>query len=174
MAPFHSARRRCAVVPAALAVLVLLAPGAGAQTATTPTATTGTPPASAMPGVVPCAALAPEEARRLCGQTPGPGMGPGMMYGQGGPGDMPRYGVRGGDWEDDDWTASDTVMTILLTLLILVGAAAVLALWRRGHHGPHAHGPADAPLAILERRFAHGEIDAEEYARRRAALERTS
>lgn len=173
MLPFATTRCRRAALPAALAALALLAPGAGAQTDTTPTATTGTPPAAVMPGVVPCSALAPEEARRLCGQNAGAGMGPGMMYGQG-QGDMPRYGMPGGDWEDDDWTASDTVMTILMTLLILLGAAAVLVLWRRGHHAPPAHARADTPLAILERRFAHGEIDADEFARRRAALERTS
>ncbi|KDN86615.1 SHOCT domain-containing protein [Kitasatospora cheerisanensis] len=55
---------------------------------------------------------------------------------------------------------------------LLVAAVAVLVLrrvaWRR--RGRCGGGSEHAPLAVLGRRYAHGEIDAEEYRERRAVL----
>ncbi|MFJ5927118.1 SHOCT domain-containing protein [Kitasatospora sp. NPDC092948] len=55
-------------------------------------------------------------------------------------------------------------------LLVVVFVVLVLrrAVWRRrGLCGPRAE---DAPLAVLGRRYAQGEIDADEYRERRAVL----
>lgn len=72
----------------------------------------------------------------------------------------------------------------LLLFVIFVAAVVwivVSSLDHRGHHhgpgcevpgpGRPAHrGPDDDPMAILDRRFARGEIDEDEYLRRRKVL----
>lgn len=66
---------------------------------------------------------------------------------------------------DDDWHGEDTAMVALMALLlILVGGALWLLRPGRGTRR------ADAPLEILARRFAAGQIDQEDYDRRRQAL----
>lgn len=62
----------------------------------------------------------------------------------------------------------------MLVLMVLVLAAVVslaVVLARRGQQPPN---PAGTARRILDERFARGEIDQEEYRRRRDALGRTS
>jgi putative membrane protein len=63
----------------------------------------------------------------------------------------------------------------MLVLMVLVLAAVVslaVVLARRGPQQPPS--PADTARRILDERFARGEIDQDEYHRRRDALDRTS
>jgi uncharacterized membrane protein len=80
--------------------------------------------------------------------------GPGMM---GGPG-LGRVG------DDDDWDAAEVVMVVLMGLLLVLAGAALLRF--RPRQQPDEGGP----LGILARRYATGEIDSDEYERRRRAL----
>ena len=82
---------------------------------------------------------------------PGPGGGPGW-------GLMP-WGTAG----------SGTLLTTLLWVLLLVAVvAAVLYLLTRLVDGRHPTGP--GAVSVLERRYARGEIDDEEFERRRDRL----
>ena len=87
----------------------------------------------------------------------GPGGPPGMMGGDG-------YFDRNGD--GDDWGAAAVVMIVLMVLL-LAAAVAVLVAWRPWRHGP---GQGTTPLQVLDERLARGEIDVDEYRRRREIL----
>lgn len=65
---------------------------------------------------------------------------------------------------------------VFMLLLVIVVVALVVGLLRdvfagmRGHHGtPRA--PGSSARAILDERYARGEIDADEYKRRRADLD---
>ncbi len=99
----------------------------------------------------------------------GRGYGPGMMGGRFGPGSAYDPGMMGGAFgtrgnhHDDGWSSAATVILIGVLLLLLAGAAVAS---RRRSWKPATGGAVE----ILERRFATGEIDSEEYRRRRAAL----
>jgi uncharacterized membrane protein len=62
------------------------------------------------------------------------------------------------------WSSGDTVMVVLMGLLIALATGA-LAAWR-----PWRRQPRDTPLETLQKRYAHGEIDQQEFDRRRQAL----
>jgi len=62
------------------------------------------------------------------------------------------------------WSSADTVMVILMGLLIALAIGA-LAAWR-----PWRHHAATTPLETLQARYARGEIDQQEFDRRRQAL----
>ena len=81
------------------------------------------------------------------------GSGSGMMGGS---------GVRGSG--DNGWSGTDTAMVVLMGLLLaaVVGALAVWRPWQRSQ--------APTPLDLLGERYANGEIEGEEYERRRQAL----
>lgn len=66
---------------------------------------------------------------------------------------------------DDDWSAATIVMTVLMVLLVVGVAVALVAVLR-----PRARSGGQTPLEVLQARFARGEIDADEYERRRQAL----
>ena len=94
----------------------------------------------------------------------------GMMgggFGQGG--DGPGYGSMMGslraDSSDDGWSGAAIVMTIFMWLLVAAAAAALL-LWRPRRVDPRAR----SALDLLDQRYAHGDIDQEDYERRRQAL----
>ena len=108
----------------------------------------------------------------MMGMMMGGGYGGGMMGGgydtyDGDRGSMMGFGRSGVDRadDDDDWDGGDTAMVVMMALLLIL-AVVVLWLFRPGrrHHG------GGGPLEILSRRFAAGEIDQEEYERRRQAL----
>lgn len=61
------------------------------------------------------------------------------------------------------------LVLMLLTLAAVVSLVVVLA-----RRGPQPPTPADTARRILDERFARGEIDQEEYERRRDALTRAS
>lgn len=61
-------------------------------------------------------------------------------------------------------------MLVLMALVLAALVALAVVLVRRA---PQAPPPADAARRILDERFARGEIDQEEYERRRDALTRT-
>ncbi|AKJ69388.1 hypothetical protein PATSB16_36900 [Pandoraea thiooxydans] len=62
---------------------------------------------------------------------------------------------------------------LMMILLIVVFVAVVLMLTRRATGiGPERHERRSKALDILDERYARGEIDADEYQRRRADLER--
>jgi len=61
----------------------------------------------------------------------------------------------------------------MLVWLVLVGLTIGLAIWLLNRSGPHAverHG--GSAEEVLRRRFASGEIDADEYERRLSVLRR--
>ena len=60
-------------------------------------------------------------------------------------------------------------MLVLMALVLAALFALVVVLARRG---PQPPGPGDTARRILDERFARGEIDQEEYERRRDALTR--
>ncbi|QKV80559.1 SHOCT domain-containing protein [Amycolatopsis sp. Hca4] len=61
----------------------------------------------------------------------------------------------------------------MLVLMALVLAALVVLAVVLARRGPQPPPPADTARRILDERFARGEIDQEEYERRRDALTRT-
>ncbi|WIY00394.1 SHOCT domain-containing protein [Amycolatopsis mongoliensis] len=62
----------------------------------------------------------------------------------------------------------------MLVLLVLVLASLVTLAVVLGRRAPQPPGPGDTARRILDERFARGEIDQEEYERRRDALTRAS
>jgi len=156
--------RNTAVI-AALSV-VLASPAAApaaTKTATTPAAPTvaGAPPANALPEM-----MAPYGP----GGFGGPGAGPGMMRrggSDGGTFSMPMMGGRRGvgfGFDNRDhrrgWLCAGMITIVLLLIAITVMLAMLLRGTRRG----------SSALEELERRFAAGEIDEQDFQTRRAAL----
>lgn len=110
-------------------------------------------------------------------------MGAGMMgsaYGGDGSGTMMGSRPSGGqmmgfgsasrtaDGSGSGWSSGDTVMVILMGLLLAL-AVGVLVAWR-----PWRQRAIDTPLETLRARYARGDIDQQEFDRRRQALEGTS
>lgn len=62
-------------------------------------------------------------------------------------------------------------MFILWILLILGVGWALLSVLREGSSLPFSSGARETPLEVLKRRYAEGEISAEEYEERKARLE---
>jgi putative membrane protein len=82
------------------------------------------------------------------------------------------YGWHDGGWGWGAWVAMGFMMVVFWGLIV---AVVVVLLRSSGHH--HHDGPprpeprsGDEALRILDERFARGEIDAEEYTRRRDLL----
>ena len=79
---------------------------------------------------------------------------------------------NGGGWDAGQWVA----MAVMMLVFWGAVAAVIVALVRRPHL-PHdstlARGTHDNAERILGERFARGEIDEEEFARRRDALRRS-
>ena len=98
----------------------------------------------------------------MMGSGPGPyagALGPGAMMGD-------LYGERYRDERGDgDWGTAAIVMTALMGVLILIVA---VALWRQLPRQRHGR---DGAVEILDRRYAAGEIDGDDYTRRKRALE---
>ena len=71
----------------------------------------------------------------------------------------------------DGGTMGWMMVLVYLLPLLLVGLLAVLLAWviRSGRPGPQGVED-DAPLAILQRRYARGDIGADEYERIRSAV----
>lgn len=96
------------------------------------------------------------------------GGGPGPYAGALGPGAMMGglYGDRyRGERGDGDWGTAAIVVTALMGVLIPIVA---VALWRQlPRQRPGRHGAVE----ILDRRYAAGEIDGDDYTRRKRALE---
>lgn len=88
-------------------------------------------------------------------------VGPGSMMGLG----RSAAGDRSNDG-DDDWGPAAVVMVVFMGLLL---AAALVAVRRWRPDRPRAAAGA-SPLDVLAKRFARGEIDSDEYERRRRAL----
>jgi len=66
--------------------------------------------------------------------------------------------------DDDDWGAGAIVMTVLMGLLLILAIAGLL-FWKPGRERPEG-----SPLEALRTRYARGDIDTDEYERRRSAL----
>lgn len=95
------------------------------------------------------------------GQGPGPGPGPGWGYGHP---MMWGWGGGGGGW---------MVASGFVHLLALIGLVAAVLLivrfFRHGHCPYHRHGGSEG-LAILEGRYARGEIGRDEYLEKKRDL----
>jgi putative membrane protein len=93
----------------------------------------------------------------------------GGEYPRHGPGMMWDYGWGG-------WMMGPGMMLIFLVLAVVLVVVLVRWLTGLGHGGPHTpHGggsPSGGPsaLEILEQRFARGEIDEDEFRKRKRAL----
>ena len=73
----------------------------------------------------------------------------------------------------DGWGMGDWGWTWMVIWIVApVAVVALVATLSRGSRQQSAPDQGDQALAVLRRRFAAGEIDAEEYERRRAHLER--
>lgn len=89
---------------------------------------------------------------------------------------MPMYWNTGPNWADALWMGFWTVLWVVLLGLVLWGVMRLLArrpgassahVWRIQSDEPSA-------LEILNRRYARGELDTEDYEEMRAHLERVS
>jgi putative membrane protein len=85
---------------------------------------------------------------------------------------MGPYGSFGGGMGWGGWLTMGVVMLVFWGLVI---AGVVLLVRSVGHRHEVTHEPVGptAALRILEERFARGEIDADEYSRRRQLLSST-
>lgn len=75
-------------------------------------------------------------------------------------------------WYGSDWGVAGVVG--MLTMLVFWGAVVALAVWavaRVTRNDTHAATSAESARAILDRRFASGDLDAEGYAQARRVLE---
>lgn len=108
--------------------------------------------------------------RRLVASAAGTGtfVLPAAAIAQAGPDGRYYHMMGGGGW--GHWIIGPVMM--LLFLALAVALAVVLVRWLGGDGRPPAdtHEPGSA-RAILERRFARGEIDEEEFQRRKRVLE---
>jgi len=86
-------------------------------------------------------------------------------------GDHPGYGMHGMMW-DGGWMMMGPI-TMLIFLVIAVVVIVMVVRWLGGSGSNAGGGSAEAKsaLAILQERFARGEIDAEEYQERKRLLE---
>lgn len=98
----------------------------------------------------------------------------GMMGGDSGSGAQgPGFGSMMGsvgynsDRDGDGWSGAAIVMTVLMGVLLALAVGALL-FWRPWS-GASGRSPR-SPLALLDARYARGDIGAEEYERRRQAL----
>ena len=77
-------------------------------------------------------------------------------------------------WDDGGWNAGAWVVMSLM-MVVFWGGLIALAAWLvhtlRGDAGGSRSEPLRRPEDVLAERFARGEIDEDEYARRTAALE---
>ena len=89
---------------------------------------------------------------------------------------MPMYWNTGPSWSDALWMGFWTVLWVVLLGLVLWGVMRLLArrpgassahVWRIQSDEPSA-------LEILNRRYARGELDTEDYEEMRARIERTA
>jgi putative membrane protein len=75
----------------------------------------------------------------------------------------------------DSWGWGWIPMLIMMTVFLVLAVWVVLTLVRRGPHpiatGERTLPPGDQARRILDERFARGEIDDDEYSRRRRTLE---
>ena len=94
-------------------------------------------------------------------------MGGGLGTAAGGNGFGAMMGTGGVEDGGDGWSDAAIVMTVLMGVLLALAAAALLA-WRPWRASP----PQAAALEVLDARYARGELDAEDYERRRQALRR--
>jgi putative membrane protein len=72
-----------------------------------------------------------------------------------------------GGWGSGGWVAM-SVMMLLFWGLIIVGVIAATRSWRPGPHD--GHGGQSTAMRLLDERFARGEIDEEDYRKRRDLL----
>lgn len=84
---------------------------------------------------------------------------------------MMGYGWNGGGWGWDTWVFMVVMMVLFWSAII----AAVVMIVRYGRERPGAGRPApgegmDGARRVLDERFARGEIDADEYTKRRDLL----
>ena len=92
-----------------------------------------------------------------------------MGYNWGHPG---MWAYDGGGWT---WAMGvHGIVWLIFLVLLVVGAVMLIRyLWRAGHapHYPHHHAwGAESALAILETRYARGEIEREEYLQKKQDL----
>jgi putative membrane protein len=92
-------------------------------------------------------------------------IGGGFQQGADGRGFGSMMGSSRVDDSSDGWSGAAIVMTVFMGLLV-AGAAVALLLWRPWRGGP----PARSAFDLLDHRYARGDIDPEEYERRRKAL----
>jgi putative membrane protein len=101
--------------------------------------------------------------------------GPHRPTGPHGGAGMPWGGAGGGHWAGGGWIGLLLALLVALAVVaLLVGAVALLVGARDG--GARAESTADAgsrdALGVLRRRYAAGEVDDDEFDRRRARLDR--
>lgn len=80
-------------------------------------------------------------------------------------------------WYQDGWTWGTAGMTGMLLMIVFWGlliGGAVWAVARATRTGPSTGTTVESARGILDRRFASGEIDVEEYAHARHVLESRS
>lgn len=70
------------------------------------------------------------------------------------------------------WGMAMMFVMIVFAILLIIGAVWLIQNFSRSRGGRSVAAPdRDDPLRVLERRFAEGEIDVEEYRERHRALE---
>ncbi len=84
--------------------------------------------------------------------------------------------MMGNGWGNGGWGWGAWVfMAIMMVIFFALIAAVLVALirpgsWRGNGAGPQTDARSNDAMRILDERFARGEIDADEYARRRDVL----
>lgn len=71
-------------------------------------------------------------------------------------------------WGDGGWAGW---LAMTLSMVVFWGALIALIIWGVRQFSPTSRGGSSDALGILEERFARGEIDGEEFDRRKAALQ---
>jgi putative membrane protein len=85
---------------------------------------------------------------------------------------MPGY--HDGDWSGGDWFAMGSMMLLFWAALIAVGVWAVRSVRSERRYPERGNENSPSPDDILAERFARGEIEEDEFARRRDLLHNTA
>jgi putative membrane protein len=87
---------------------------------------------------------------------------------------IPMPGYHSGNWSGGDWFAMGSMMLLFWAAVIAVVVWAVRSVRNERQHPERESNNTPSPQDILAERFARGEIEEDEFARRYELLHNTS